>query len=95
MAGTKTTKDTSKDIRKLITSKKLIVGSDRALKLLKQDKLSRILLSSGCSERIKSEIKHLARMQKLEVSILKYSNEELGTICKKPFPISVLSILKE
>jgi large subunit ribosomal protein L30e len=95
MAETKTTYNTSKDIRKLITSKKLIIGSDRALKLLKLNKLSRILLSSGCSKKIKSEIKHLANLQKLEIEDLRYNNEELGTICKKPFPISVLSILKE
>lgn len=87
-------KDDVKELRKLAESKKLVIGTDRTLKCLKQDKLSKIYLSSNCPEKVESEIRHFSGLQKLDVEKLNYSNEELGTVCKKPFPISVLSVLK-
>ena len=88
-------KTTQRDLRKLLTSNKLVIGSDRTLSLLRQNKLSAIILSSNCSEKIKAEIEHYSAMQKLEIEHSKHNNEELGTICKKPFPISILSVLKD
>ena len=35
------------------------------------------------------------KIAKIEFNILNKSNEELGIVCKKPYSISVLSILKD
>ena len=85
---------TSTEIKKLIKSKKVIIGTDRTIKGLKLGKIDKVLLSSNCAERTVNDINYYAALSKAETIRVKYQNEELGVICKKPFSISVLSIPK-
>ena len=71
---------------------KLVFGSERSLKLLKNDKLERIYLAENCKEDLKEEIKRYGG--KAEVIELDMPNGEIGTICKKPFSISVVGLNK-
>ena len=41
----------------LKNAKKLVFGSDRNLKLLKNDKLERVYLAKNCNENVKNEVK--------------------------------------
>ena len=70
---------------------KFIIGRDRTLKMLKNDKLKTIFLASNCKEEDKREIKKYARLNNTEVIELDINNKELGARCKKLFSISVLS----
>lgn len=74
-----------------LKKEKLIVGSKRTLKLLKNEKLKKIFLASNCDDIIKKEINKYAKIVNVDVVELNISNEELGARCKKPFAISVLS----
>tara|TARA_Y100000310_G_scaffold270277_1_gene283980 strand:- start:4058 stop:4306 length:249 start_codon:yes stop_codon:yes gene_type:complete len=74
----------------LKNSKKLIFGSDRNLKLLKNDKLERLYLAKNCDEDVKEEVKRF----KAEIIDLDVVNSELGVICKKPFSISMIGLSK-
>jgi len=90
----KTKKFTSSDIKKLIGSKNLIIGTIRTIKNLKLGKLDKIILSSNCPENILNDINYYAKNSDAEIIKTEYPNEELGIVCKKPFSISVISILK-
>ena len=85
---------TSTEIKKLIKAKNVIIGADRTIKSLKLGKVNKVILSSNCAERTVDNINHYASLGKVETVKVKYPNVELGVICKKPFSISVLSILK-
>ena len=85
---------TSTEIKKLIKEKKVIIGTERAIKSLKLGKVEKVLLSSNCAEKTLEDINYYTGLSSIETVKLGYSNEELGTICKKPFSISVLSVLK-
>lgn len=74
-----------------LKKEKLIVGSKRTLKLLKNEKLKKIFLASNCDDIIKKEINKYAKIVNVDVVELNISNEELGARYKKPFAISVLS----
>ena len=74
-----------------IKEEKLIIGTDKTLKLLKNEKLKEVFISSNCDEDVKEEIKKYAKMANVKVVELDINNEELGARCKKPFRISVLS----
>ncbi len=80
---------TIENLRKALKENKLILGADRALKLLKNGKVSHIFLSSNCAPGIRENLKHLAKISNINVTELKETNEELGAICKKSFSISV------
>ncbi len=91
MAITKTDKNIS-EIRKLLKEKNIIIGTDRTLKNLKLGKIKKVYLSFNCSETLSKSIKHYSELSKASVVKLKYPNDELGVLCKKPFPISVLGV---
>jgi|TARA_Y100000310_G_scaffold344724_1_gene459051 large subunit ribosomal protein L30e len=90
----KAKKITSSEIKKLIQAKNLVIGTERTLRNLKLGKVEKVIVSSNCPEKIFDDINHCAEMSKTEAIKVSYPNEELGVICKKPFSISVLSILK-
>ncbi|GAG19745.1 unnamed protein product [marine sediment metagenome] len=79
------------ELDEALKEEKLIIGRDRTLKLLKNDKLKKIFIASNCDEDVREEIKKYAKISKVEVIELKIDNIELGAMCKKPFAISVLS----
>jgi len=82
------------DIKKAIKEKKIIIGTDRTIKALKLGKAEKVFLTSNCPEGVKEDIEHYGRLGNVKIIKLKQPNDELGTLCKKPFPISVLSFKK-
>jgi large subunit ribosomal protein L30e len=92
MAG-KTDKNIT-EIRKLLKSKGILIGMDKAIKNLKLGKIKKVYLSSNCSQETTESLKRYSSLSGAEVVYLKYPNDELGILCKKPFSISVLSIPK-
>ncbi len=82
------------EIKGLLKTKKLIIGTEKTMKNLLLGKIERIFLSSNCPENIREDINYYSKLQTFGVIELKYPNDELGAICKKPFSISVLGVLK-
>ena len=85
---------TSTEIKKLIKAKDLVIGTERTIKNLKLGKVEKIIISSNCAENVANDLNHYTSLNKIETIKVNYLNDELGVICKKPFSISVLSILK-
>ncbi len=82
------------DIKKGIKEGKLIIGTSRTMKALKLGKVSKVFLTSNCPDSVKEDVEYYAKLSKAKVVKLRQPNGELGTICKKPFPISILSFQK-
>ena len=80
------------DIRKLLKSKKLIVGTERTMKGLKTGKVARVFYAVNCPKDVKSDLEHYCKLGDVEQVALEIDNVELGVVCKKPFSISVISI---
>jgi len=87
-------KDYLKTIKESLKSKKVIIGTEETLKNLKNNKLKTVFLASNVKASVKDEIISLGKMSEVEVVPLDIPNSEFGTICRKPFPISILSIMK-
>jgi large subunit ribosomal protein L30e len=87
-------KDAAADIKKMLKSKKLVIGTEKTLKNLKKGNTSKVYLTANCPKSIKDDIKNYAKLNKAELVELNLPNDELGVICKKPFSISVLSVAK-
>lgn len=79
------------EIKKLLETGKLVFGADQALKLLRTHKAGKIWMSKNVSADALGDIKNLAALDSVDVVELPQSNEELGTLCRKPFAISVIS----
>lgn len=85
---------TSTEIKKMLKEKSLVIGTERTIKNLRLGKVDKVIVTSNCSTKVQKDIDYYAGLGKAEVMKIKYPNEELGIMCKKPFAISVLSILK-
>ncbi len=74
---------------------KVILGTDRVLKLLKAKKLSKIILARNCPAPVKDDIHYYARLANVPVIQAEQTNEELGILCKKNYFVAVAGILSE
>ncbi len=83
------------EIKKLLKTKKLILGSERTIKGLKTGKIFKVVYSLNCPQDIKSDIEQYCSIGNIDAVRLDIENDELGIICKKPFSISVIGITKE
>lgn len=84
----------SDEIKKMLGTKRLIIGTDRTLKHLRSGDVEKIFLSNNCPKTLKEDINHYSAQGGVKVVELSVPNEELGVLCKKPFPVSVVSVLK-
>ncbi len=84
----------SGEIKKLLKENDFIIGTELTIKNLKLGKVSLVVVTENCPDKVVEDIEYYADLSKAEVAKIDAPNEELGIICKKPFSISVLSILK-
>jgi len=82
------------DIRKIAKLKELVIGTNEVVKNLKIGKVNKVYMASNCEQKDKESIEYYAGLSKAEVFYLEQPNDELGIICKKPYPISVMALSK-
>ena len=82
------------ELRKHVQSSKFIIGTSEVMKLLKHNKVARIFVASNCPASVKEDFKHYGTMSDCEIVELEIPNDELGVLCKKPFSISVVGVLR-
>ncbi|HIH31708.1 TPA: hypothetical protein HA235_03295 [Candidatus Woesearchaeota archaeon] len=82
------------EIRKNLTSKKLVIGKDEVLKNIRKGLMKKIFVASNCQPMLMNDLKRYSKISDIELLETKIPNDELGTVCKKPFSIVVLGILK-
>jgi len=73
---------------------RVILGTNMTIKMIKNGKVEKVFLAKNAPEEIKRDILYYSKLGNFEVEELNYTNEEIGIILKKPFKISVISILK-
>lgn len=83
------------EIKKLLEKEKVIIGTKETIKQLKLGKIAKVFLSSNTPKEVKEDIEYYSKLGKVEVVKLEQLNVDLGTVCRKPFPISVLSVSRE
>ena len=81
------------ELKKLLAAEKLVFGSERTLKLVREGKAKKVFLSVNCAPQTKEDLSHFCKLAGIECVELAQSNEEIGVICKKPFTISVVGVV--
>ena len=82
------------EIKKMMKSGSVVIGTERAIKSLKLGKVQKVLVSSNCPDAVEKDINYYAGLSGAEIHKLECPNDELSVICKKPFSISVLALVK-
>ncbi|MBI2124690.1 ribosomal L7Ae/L30e/S12e/Gadd45 family protein [Candidatus Pacearchaeota archaeon] len=87
-------KITSAEIKKMLKAGNVILGTERTVKNLRLGKIEKVMISANCPAQVEKNIGYYAGLAGAELHKLIYPNDELGVICKKPFSISVLAVVK-
>ena len=82
------------DLKKELEDKRVIFGTKQSLKSLKDGLLSKVYLTRNCQPAVKEDIIYNAGLVNVPVVMMKIDNEELGSLCKKHFFVSVLGVKK-
>lgn len=83
------------EIKNNLKNKRLVLGTRLTLKQLKRGKVAKVFLSSNCPESVRKDISHYSQVSSIALEQLDIPNSDLGTICKKPFSVSVVGLLKQ
>jgi len=81
------------ELKKLLTAKRVIIGTNRTITQALANKLERVLLTKNCPLLVRKKVQHACGTTTVCEEIERL-NTELGTLCKKPFAISVLGITR-
>jgi len=84
-----------KELRGDIQAEKVVIGTERVVKLLKSKKLQKVFMAKNCPEKTVEDIKYYAKLAETPIVELGMDNEELGIFCKKNFFISILGVIEE
>ncbi|MFH0978434.1 MAG: ribosomal L7Ae/L30e/S12e/Gadd45 family protein [Candidatus Woesearchaeota archaeon] len=87
--------DIKKELQLLMSTKKAVIGTDRAIKGIKLGTIKKVYVSSNCPERTRKSLQYYCSIGKVACEELGFASTDLGVICKKPFSISVLSAKNE
>ena len=79
------------ELRKALKTEKMVFGSNETINNLKNGKVKRIFISSNCPEKVKKDLEYYGKISKVELIELKQPSDEIALICKKNFPVSVIS----
>jgi len=84
--------DLEKTIKENLKEDKVIIGFKSVIKILKKGSPQMIVLANNIPEENKKMIIHNAQISNVEIKEYQNDNINLGLVCGKPFPISVLAI---
>jgi len=82
-----------KDIKQQIESGIVTMGVETTLKSLRSGKLEEVYITSNCPKEKVSLFEKYS--DTVKINKVPQTNAEMGVLCKKPFAISVLGVLKQ
>lgn len=82
------------EIRKILGSDKLLLGRDEVIKNVKKGKILKVYVSANCPKDLIEDLQRYSNINAFDILNTNIPNYELGTVCKKPFSISVMAVLK-
>ena len=85
--------DLQKSIRIAVETGKTKMGSKEGKILALKGGAKLLLVSSNCPKQVKEEIVYNAEKSNVKYYETSFTSMEIGSICGKPFPVSVLSII--
>ncbi|MFH1424822.1 MAG: ribosomal L7Ae/L30e/S12e/Gadd45 family protein [archaeon] len=85
--------DIVKELPKIVQGGTTVFGSDETLRAIKQGNPKFIVAASNCPNLEK--LRAYSESSGTELFEFKGDSKSLGALCKKPFPVSSLVVLKE
>lgn len=78
-------------LREALKNQKLTFGTNATLRQLKLGKVKVVFLAKDCQESTKKSVMYYSTLAKIDVIQMEQGEKEIAQLCKKNFPVSVLS----
>ena len=82
----------NKNLLAAVKTGKVVIGSDRALRLVKTGKAKLLVVSNNCPSEICERLRFYAKLADIPVYSFQGSNKDLGAACGKSFGVFSLAI---
>lgn len=86
--------DVEKAIRTAVKTGKVVLGGKETLRAIRKKELKLAILAGNCPSALKNNLKRYAELSKTPVYEFEGSSLALGSICGKPFIVSLLGIFE-
>ena len=86
-------KDVKKTIMSAVKEGSAKIGLKSTIKAMVKGEISAVFVSSDCPSNMRAEVDNYAGIKEIPVEVFPGSSRELSTICKKPFNITVISVV--
>ncbi len=87
-------KDDLTELKTVLETKNIVIGAENVLKKIKHGEIKDVFICSNISKSVLDDLNKYSKLAKLNLRQLPQTNEELGVVCKKPFMVSIIGILK-
>ena len=84
--------DINKQIRMVVKTGKVGFGAKDALASTGSARAKMIILAKNCREAEREDILHSAEQSEMPIYVFPGSSLDLGAVCEKPFPVSVIVV---
>jgi len=81
-------------IRKNLSSEKMLFGEEQCIRAVKASKAKKVYLASNAKESLVKDLNRYSGLKGIELITLKVDNIELGAVCKKLYPIAVITLVE-
>ncbi|MBU7015608.1 MAG: 50S ribosomal protein L30e [Theionarchaea archaeon] len=86
--------DVGREIRKATETGRVLFGTEQSLKSVKTGEAKLVIMASNVPERTKEDLEYYCSLTHIPVHHYEGTSIDLGTLCGKPFVISVLTVIQ-
>jgi len=87
--------DIQKSIRMASDTGNVLFGHNSSVQSITQGKTKLVLIAKNVSKDVMVEVTKKCKLAEVPYYLFEGTSMELGSICGKPYPISVMSVLEE
>ena len=84
--------DIERGIRVAVDTGKVILGSNKSIQAIKLGNGELVVMAANAPKNLKEDIEVYSKLSEIPVYVFDGSSVELGSICGKPFTVSVLVV---
>lgn len=81
-----------RELRLALSTGRVYIGSKESIQEMRRGRSKLTILSSNCPEKFKGKIINQGKICEIPVIIHAKDSLDLGVVCGKPYPVSVISI---
>ena len=84
--------DIERGIRVAVDTGKVILGSNKSIQAIKLGNGELVVMAANAPKNLKEDIEIYSKLSEMPVYVFDGSSVDLGSICGKPFTVSVLVV---